>query len=348
MKRLISIASVAGLTLALLCFTPIQAKKPDKPGGGGGGNGGGGGGGSEPFNPAWVVIDDGQLKLMSSNGVDMQSIGKGKTFRRLSAPAWSPDGNWIAYIKAPDILMVRPDGSDNRLLAAFATDDDRLPVSAYGLQWVPGEVDRIIYRGRDSDVYALSTVTPGPPQAVGVSNSGASLGPDLAPGLPGYQGALAFSDWTTGQIVVAYAEDGEFGLEVDLASAVATSMPGRSPAWSHDGLEIAFVDGGRNDWSLRVLPVEVDAAGIELFENEIRTLANNGSGAGDRSSPVVRRRLVDRLHRPGGRRAERRERTRPVSRLFRRPLATRQRDKRRRSSHAGRLEPVLDQRPELK
>ena len=39
MKRLISIASVAGLTLALVCFTPIHSKNPDKPGGGGGGGG---------------------------------------------------------------------------------------------------------------------------------------------------------------------------------------------------------------------------------------------------------------------------------------------------------------------
>ncbi len=276
MKCLRSIAttSIVALTITLLSVTPTHAWPPGG-NGRGGGNGGGGGGNTGPFNPAWVLVNDGQLMLMASNGIDTQEVGKGAAFRRLSAAAWSPDGNWIAYIKDSDILVVRPDGSNNRLIATFNTDDDRLPISSHGLQWVPGEVDRIIYRGRDADTYVLSTLAPGPPMPLGVLSVSATLSPDFAPQIPGFQGALAFSDWFARDIVVAYAEDGEFGLEVDLDSAVNSSTQGASLAWSHDGLEIAFVDGGYGEWFLDVLPVSVTPGGIALFDDEIRTLAFN-------------------------------------------------------------------------
>jgi hypothetical protein len=274
LQRTLAVASVT----CLLCFTIAQAKKPDNPGGGGGG-----GGKDDPFIPAWVVIDEGQLILMSSNGVDTQKIGKGQEFRRLKAPAWSPDGNWIAYIKAPNILMVRPDGSDNQLLAEFTTDDDRLPTSIYGLQWVPGEVDRIIYRGRDADIYTLSTVTPGPPHPLGLSCSGATFSTDLDPEIPGYQGAIAYRGWNSGNIVVVHAEDGEFGLELDFQAAVeVSSLPKNQhyPAWSNDGSELVFVYGDREDWLLEVLPVLVTLDSITLYEGEIRTLAYNDFAQG--------------------------------------------------------------------
>lgn len=262
--RSLSVAMAA----CLLCCAVAEAKKPDRPGGGKG----------DPFKPAWVVVDDGQLKLMSSNGVDTQKVGKGEAFRGVGAPAWSPDGNWIAYMKASDILMVRPDGSDNQLLAEFSTNDDCLPISSYGLQWVPGEVDRIIYRGRDADIYTLSTVAPGLPQPLGLMASGATLSPDLDVDEEKYQGALAYRDWYSGTIVVVKAEDGESGLEVDFQSAVnfpSMPEPQSHPAWSNDGLEIVFVYGDRDNWSLKVLAVQVTPDAITLYEENVLTLAYN-------------------------------------------------------------------------
>jgi hypothetical protein len=270
-------ATLAATTM-VLTSTALAEK-----GGKGGGKGDSGGGGSAPFAPAWTVIDDGQLTLLASNGIDTRKVGKGEAFRRVAAPAWSPDGNWIAYVKAPDILMVRPDGSNNLLLAEFATDDDRLPISSYGLQWVPGEVDRIIYRGRDADIYTLSTLIPRPPQPLGLLCLGATLSPDLDSDNPGYQGALAYIGWFSGNIVVARAEDGQFGLEVDFDSAVEVSSLTKMqsyPSWSNDGLEIAFVYGDREDWSLEVLPVLVMPDAITLLEGNIRTLAYNDFAQG--------------------------------------------------------------------
>ena len=50
---------------------------------------------------------------------------------------------------------VRPDGSDEQVLYAFDSGDNSMPHSGYGLQWVPGEVDRIIYTGNNDQAYVL-------------------------------------------------------------------------------------------------------------------------------------------------------------------------------------------------
>ena len=76
---------------------------------------------------------------------------------------------------------MRPDGSDKQVLYAFDSGDNSMPNSGYGLQWVPGEVDRIIYTGNNDQAYVLSTVDATPPQPLGLMGSGATSSPDIIP-----------------------------------------------------------------------------------------------------------------------------------------------------------------------
>jgi Tol biopolymer transport system component len=58
----------------------------------------------------------------------------------VSAPKWSPDGQWIAFSlpKGEGIGIVRPDGSEQRKLTVE-------PGSGYGFAWSP-DSSRIAYR----------------------------------------------------------------------------------------------------------------------------------------------------------------------------------------------------------
>jgi hypothetical protein len=252
--------------------------------------GGGGGGGTPPFtNPAWVIVSGDSiaaLTLLTSSASASKDIVKSKAYRPVRAPAWSPDGNWIAFLKSDNagssIRVVRPDGSGERVVYSFPLADGRIPDGSLGLQWVPGEVDRILYTSVGAELYIASAAaaTPFLEYVYGPIGLGAALGPDLSTAA-GYQGALAFvhrydgSEYS-GLLAVALAADGASGLEIDAGSAVsALTLPDGAevPSWSNDGTEIAFLyhnPGFGN--SLVVLPVLVEPEGAILFEDEVRTL----------------------------------------------------------------------------
>jgi Tol biopolymer transport system component len=275
-------ASLAA-ALGLWCLPTTLAKPPKPPGGGGGGL----------VNPGWVFVDSASistLKLLSSDGLNAQEIVRGKAYRPIRAPAWSSDGNWIAYANYEDggtsIHVVHPDGSGQKVICSFVTGDGRAPDGNLALQWVPGEVDRILYAGYDTNLYVLRTIgaNPSPQLLLSATASGATLSPDMD-SAPGYQGALAYvNGWYTaenrGLMIVVPVVDGASGLEVvsELAAVASSLVEGvELPAWSNDGLEIAFLyhnPGFGN--SLEVLPVLVTPAGITLFESDVRTLYDSG------------------------------------------------------------------------
>ena len=288
MKRFLSITSVAAvvLSLTLLCLTPAHAKKPPQPPGGGGG----GGGSSDLVTPAYVIMDGdnlSRLKLLSFDGLSEQEIVKAKAFRGMKAPTWSPDGQWIAFTRGEDLgkslRIIRPDGSGEQVIYHFTGQVGEPPVidSLHGMQWIPGEVDRIVYLSYNGEICVISTLGQNPEPVIILPEwywlAGVTLSPDMDSETPGYQGAVAFVEDRL--LNVAFAEDDGFSLQIDTTSLVAaTSLNDgvATPAWSHDGLEIAFLyhnytypDFGN---SLEVLPVLVDAGGIALFEGSVRTL----------------------------------------------------------------------------
>ena len=86
------------------------------------------------FDPAWAPV--GRRIAFATTGDDEQSTGIGiaRADRRnvmhrrpASAPAWSPDGAWIAFVRGVGkgaIWLVRPDGSGLRRLSSRRYDAD--------------------------------------------------------------------------------------------------------------------------------------------------------------------------------------------------------------------------------
>ena len=100
-------------------------------------------------NPAYIIMDGdniSRLKLLSFDGLEEQEIVKARAFQGMKAPTFSPDGQWVADKKGEDdrrsLQMIRPDGSGERIIYF---ENGPLLEPIHGMQWVPGEVDRIIY-----------------------------------------------------------------------------------------------------------------------------------------------------------------------------------------------------------
>ena len=89
-----------------------------------------------PYSETWI------LKLDS-----MQLLRLG----RASAPRWSPDGEWIAYITGQGVTISRPDGTGVTVLAPITGTNHPLPSSGDRLAWSP-----------DSKSIAFISATPGP------------------------------------------------------------------------------------------------------------------------------------------------------------------------------------------
>lgn len=247
-------------------------------------------------NAAWVALDRNGITLLASDGVASQTLLKSGRLPRF-APAYSPDGRWIAYIQRENnvnhIYRIRSDGGSNQRIAAFASQDPRMPVQWDGLQWVPGEVDRILYTSEDTNHYTLSTVSGQLTLIPGIGLSPA-LGPDLDPATAGYQGAVAHGVYNeddpdpTSKIDIAISRiaDTPAGLTIDLATTELLEIPGGQtvPAWSNDGLSVAFLDQGGLAWGqlLRTVPVLLDAQGIVILNWAIATLEVRPAGIYDR------------------------------------------------------------------
>ena len=208
------------------------------------------------------------------------------------APAWSPDGTQIAFVRygcalhrqQRGIWIARADGSGaHRVVAGFqpswAPDGRRLAIIR-PTRSVP-DVFVVNADGSGLAQIANDATTPSwSPDGSTIAFAAVKLsGPELALVAPDGSGLTSTGaggidpDWSPDGKRIAYM-DGGTGIEVlDLASGVHTRLaPGGSrPAWSPDGTQIAFVrqrrSGRHNLRSIYVM--NADGSSPRLLRNGI-------------------------------------------------------------------------------
>jgi dipeptidyl aminopeptidase/acylaminoacyl peptidase len=89
-----------------------------------------------PYSQTWIMNLD-----------TRQAIRLG----RASAPRWSPDGRWIAYLTGEGVTIAKPDGTGALVLAPVGGTNHPLPSSGDRLAWSP-----------DSKSIAFISSSPGP------------------------------------------------------------------------------------------------------------------------------------------------------------------------------------------
>ncbi len=148
-----------------------------------------------------------------------------------SAPAWSPDGKRIAFIRGSrrtnthHLYVIDANGGDARPIPGVAADND-------GLSWSP-DGKRIVFVARDG----LRTASPtGHGTALLVRIRGASS-PSWSPDGKAIVFATAAIGGPAVYVADAHGSNARALTTADFPTVV------RSPVWSPDGRQIAFVEG---------------------------------------------------------------------------------------------------------
>ena len=181
----------------------------------------------EARRPSWST-DDARLVFerteankgrLPSRGV-YQVDATGRGLRRLAvgtAPAWSPDGTRIAFVRGKNVFAIKPDGGDATRLTAIA----RATVGA--LSWSPDSTRIAVSRG--GDIYAVRA------DGAGETRLTTSPRPEAQPAWSADGARIAYVD---GSMIAVVNADGTGVTRLTRASD-------RSPAWSPDSKRIAFV-----------------------------------------------------------------------------------------------------------
>jgi TolB protein len=164
------------------------------------------------------VRDDEYIEVMRVDGSDRHQVAKTEV-----APAWSPDGSLLAYETDSSLELVRPDGSDRRVLVA----DDGL---GDGFTWSPNGRSIVFVSSTGISVVDVGTGA----QRV-LNEVEDTSDPTWSPG----GGRIAFlADYDN---VVVMNADGS-GVHT-----VAESAATKALAWSPDGTRLAFAEYGLED-----------------------------------------------------------------------------------------------------
>lgn len=221
------------------------------------------------FNPRWspdgrrIVHDRWSLDLENNLGVYISQVDTGESTPLAGAengnyPAWSPNGQWIAFNQGEDLYLLSPSGGEPRLVRE----------NAYMASWAPSS-QRLVFN-QPSDGSILTTDLSGRNEIVVAEHGN---GPA----------------WSPNGLWIAYELDGDlWKVRVDwrgmpLGNPIQmTNQPaweGR-PSWSVDSRTIVFHKGFDRDTDLWTIPTAGGQAiwltGAPNFADYDPNYSNNG------------------------------------------------------------------------
>lgn len=186
---------------------------------------------------AWMRGDEGLCLRSLPDGPVRVLSAKG---HRDLAPAWSPDGRWIAFehIQATDdaapsgIYLVRPDGSGERFLAAGGDP-----------AWAPGGTG-LLYTAGDLYLDPLDGAAAHPLTRTAETESAPAWSPD------GHTLAFLREGGGHAELRLMNADGGGDRL----LAAIEHAVYGNGPRWSPDGAWIAWMDGEKGQETAYLAP----------------------------------------------------------------------------------------------
>lgn len=159
-----------------------------------------------------------ESRLRSLGVYRVDATGGG--LRRLtagSAPAWSPDGTLIAFVRGGGVFAIKPDGTGERRLTTTA----RKTIGP--LSWSPDSTRIAVSRG--GDIYS-----------VGADGTGEAR-------LTTTRRLEAQPAWSPDGARIAYVDGSKIAvINSDGTGVTRSRSDGASPTWSPDSKRIAFVD----------------------------------------------------------------------------------------------------------
>lgn len=220
----------------------------------------------------WVMGADGsgQTRLTQDPGLELN-------------PAFSPDGTRIAFTRyedgIPEVWVMDDDGANQARLTGWPAppgDPDPNRSFNYAPAWSPdGHTLAVTSERRGlADIFGIDVS--GEPQT---ELTAASTGGSFADWSPSGDRLVLQSDWNGGPLVTVAADGG------DMQSVAGTASGATEPAWSADGLAIAYQARTPDHWQVHVLGLDgvesavVSMPGMDVEHPDWQPLA----------APVVRR-----------------------------------------------------------
>jgi hypothetical protein len=181
--------------------------------------------GSPDWSPdgARLVVSNGHIHTLNADGTGLTDLTPdGESF---FSPAWSPDGEWIAFWSLPgSIWIMRADGTERHVIG---------PTGAWAPEWRPDGSLIVHIRG----AAGVATMTPEGNDIGYLMTTGSPSNPEYSP---------------NGQQIAYQRETPESLPQIWVMNAdgsgqrPVTTVVGTTPSWSPDGTKIVF---SREDWS---------------------------------------------------------------------------------------------------